>query len=112
MGKGEVKSPRIFGRPRWSWASALTTRWGDVRLRGGAPHVPLRWWCRLARRILWPLCRTLTGHRQAAGERGYGGNGMIDVFCAYCYCPWQVPASEMPSADHLVHLFHNIEPPR
>lgn len=97
-----VTSPRVFGRPLWSWAGALTTRY--VQRPDGAWELRLR--CRFSRRILWPLCRVLTGHRQARGEWGYGGNGMIDVFCAYCYFPWQVPAAETPSADLLVSLFH------
>ena len=101
----EAKSPRLFGRPMWSWSAALTTRW---RVAADRVYLPLR--CRVARRVLWPLCRALTGHVMAAGERGYGGDGKVDVFCAYCYFPWQVPAAEMPSADHLVSLFHGKAP--
>lgn len=103
---GPIRSPRVFGRPMWSWGGALTTRYG-----GGGPgrcHLKLR--CRVARRVLWPLCRILTGHRQARGETGYGGGGTIDVFCAYCFFPWQVPVDEMPSAGFLVELFHGPTP--
>ena len=110
----EVRSPHVFGRPLWSWAGALTSECyphPTKRYPGGHPVPVLKRRCRAARRIQWPLCRWLTGHRQAAGERGYGGNGQIDVFCAYCYFPWQVPASEMPSASHLVELFHQEPTP-
>lgn len=103
---GPVRSPRIFGRPLWSWGGALTTRF--VPDRRGTWR--LRWYCWLGRRTLWPLCRWLTGHRQAAGETGYGGGGMLDVFCAYCCYPWQVPAEEMPSKAFLVDLFHGPTP--
>ena len=92
----EVRSPRIFGRPMWSWASQLV--YGST----------LQY--HIARPVVWVICRVLTGHRQAAGERGYMG-GQIEVFCAYCCYPWTVPADEMPSAQHLVDLFHS-EPPR
>ena len=94
--KGEVRSPIVFGQPLWSWASLL--------VHGSS------WRCVAARRILWPLCLRLTGHRQAAGERGYGGGGQIDVICAYCHFTWQIPAAEMPSASHLVDLFHGPTP--
>lgn len=99
----EVRSPRVFGRPLWAWTGALTLR-GSIS-RDGRFSQP--WYCRIGQRVLWPLCRWLTGHRQAAGERGYGGGGRIDVFCAYCHYQWQVPASEMPSAGHLVEIFHS-----
>ena len=96
----EVVSPRIFGRRMWVWASLLVY---------GTDH-GTTWHCGVMRRLLWPLCQRFTGHRQAAGERGYGGGGMVDVFCAYCRYPWQVPASEMPSAQRLVDLFHSETP--
>lgn len=104
---GAVRAPRLFGRPMWSWSGALTTRF----VPNGRGGWRLRWRCRLARRVLWPACRFLTGHRQALGETGYGGGGMLDVFCAYCYFPWQVPVEEYPSKRFLADLFHG-EPPR
>lgn len=109
-----VQSPRIFGRPLWSWAAWLTTRFDDHptdRWPNGHPKGVLKRRCRIARAVLWPLCRALTGHRQALGETGYGGNGWISVFCAYCAYPWQIPASETPSAGHLVELFHGWPTP-
>ena len=101
-----VTAPRVFGRPLWAWASAMTTRF--VQHRDGDWRLRLR--CRVARFILWPLCRALTGHRQARGEWGYGGGEMFDVFCAYCHFPWQVPVSETPSEHLLASLFHGPTP--
>ena len=103
---GSVQSPRLFGHSMWFWTSVLTTRF----VPDGHGGWRLPWRCRIARRILWPLCRALTGHRQALGETGYGGGGMLDVFCAYCSWPWQVPLEEMPSQQLLADLFHEAPP--
>jgi hypothetical protein len=40
------------------------------------------------------LCGKLTGHPPSKTEWGYGGGGMVDVYCRWCNQPIQIPLAE------------------
>ena len=52
----------------------------------GVPTVP--------RRIVTWLCEHTGGHEQLPGDVGYGGGGMLDVWCKHCDYMFQVPIKE------------------